>query len=133
MGLGVVLAAGLAEAQQSSSKVLSESDLYCTGVATDQPVPADTYLISERIPLTRILPARRSYLHQPGRDQGVKVGDIFEVVRPVSDPMEDTWFKVQSHEWFKWQSKLIHAMGPCTPTSASARHTRAAEGFDRGT
>ena len=111
LGLGVVMTAGLAEAQQSS-KVLSESDLYCTGVATDQPVPADTYLISGENSAYKNTFQQGDHIYiNRGADQGVKVGDIFEVVRPVSDPMEDKWFKVQSHEWFKWQSKLIHAMG----------------------
>ena len=111
LGLGVVLATGLAEAQQSS-KVLSESDIYCTGVATDEPVPADTYLISgENSGYKNTFQQGDHVYINRGADQGVKVGDIFEVVRPVSDPMEDKWFKVQSHEWFKWQSKLIHAMG----------------------
>jgi hypothetical protein len=111
LGLGLALATGLAEAQQSS-KVLSESDIYCTEVATDQPVPADTYLISgENSGYKNTFQQGDHVYINRGADQGVKVGDIFEVVRPVSDPMEDKWFKVQSHEWFKWQSKLIHAMG----------------------
>jgi len=111
LGLGVVLATGLAEAQQPS-KVLSESDIYCTGVATDQPVPADTYLISgENSGYKNTFQQGDHVYINRGADQGVKVGDVFEVVRPVSDPMEDKWFKLQSHEWFKWQSKLIHAMG----------------------
>ena len=111
LGLGLALATGLAEAQQSS-KVLSESDIYCTGVATDEPVPADTYLISgENSGYKNTFQQGDHVYINRGADQGVKVGDIFEVVRPVSDPMEDKWFKVQSHEWFKWQSKLIHAMG----------------------
>ena len=111
LGLGLALATGLAEAQQSS-KVLSESDIYCTGVATDEPVPADTYLISgENSGYKNTFQQGDHVYINRGADQGVKVGDIFEVVRPVSDPMEDKWFKLQSHEWFKWQSKLIHAMG----------------------
>ena len=111
LGLGLALATGLAEAQQSS-KVLSESDIYCTGVATDEPVPADTYLISgENSGYKNTFQQGDHVYINRGADQGVKVGDIFEVVRSVSDPMEDKWFKVQSHEWFKWQSKLIHAMG----------------------
>jgi len=111
LGLGLALATGLAEAQQSS-KVLSESDIYCTGVATDEPVPADTYLISgENSGYKNTFQQGDHVYINRGADQGVKVGDIFEVVRSVSDPMEDKWFKVQSREWFKWQSKLIHAMG----------------------
>jgi hypothetical protein len=111
LGLGVLMAAGLAEAQQSS-KVLSESDLYCTGVATDQPVPTDSYLISGENSAYKntFQQGDHVYINQ-GADQGVKIGDLFEVMRPVSDPMADTWFKLQSHEWFKWQAKLLHAVG----------------------
>jgi len=111
LGLGVVMSAGVAEAQQPS-KVLSESDLYCTGVATDQPVPADTYLISGENSAYKNAFQQGDHVYiNRGADQGVKVGDLYEVMRPVSDPFEDTWFKVQSHEWFKWQSGLLRAMG----------------------
>jgi hypothetical protein len=111
LGLGVVMAARLAEAQQSS-KVLSESDLYCTGVATDQPVPADTYLISGENSAYKNAFQQGDHVYiNRGADKGVKVGDLYEVMRPVSDPFEDKWFKLQSHEWFKWQTRLTHAMG----------------------
>ncbi len=89
LGLGVGMAAGIAEAQQSS-KVLSESDLYCTGVATDQPVPADTYVISGENSTYKNTFQQGDHVYiNRGADQGVKVGDLFEVMRPVSDPMED--------------------------------------------
>src|SRR3984893_2833104 len=101
LGLGVVIAAGLAQAQQSS-KVLSESDLYCTGVATDQPVATDTYLISGENSRYKNAVRQGDYVYiNRGADQGVKVGDILDVMRPVSDPMEDKWFKVAPHMWFK--------------------------------
>ncbi len=38
-----------------------------------------------------------------GRDKGVQVGDRFSVYRPDKDPMDVPWFK--------WQHKLIRAMG----------------------
>jgi len=38
-----------------------------------------------------------------GQDKGVRVGDRFSVVRPDSD-----FIDVQ---WFKWQTKLMKAMG----------------------
>src|SRR6202043_955699 len=111
LGLGVVMAAGFAEAQQAS-KILSESDLYCTGVATDQPVPADTYLISGENSNYKNTFQQGDYVYiNRGATQGVKVGDLFEVMRPASDPMEDKWFKRYPHQWFKWQAQLNHAMG----------------------
>jgi hypothetical protein len=125
LGLGVVMAAGLAEAQQSS-KVLSESDLYCTGVATDQPVPADTYLISGENSAYKNTFQQGDHVYiNRGADQGVKVGDLFEVMRPVSDPMRDTWFKVQAQSWFKWQSQLTYAMGTMYADIGQVRVIRA--------
>jgi hypothetical protein len=103
LGLGMALAAGLAEAQQSP-RVPSEQDLYCTAVATDQAVPADTYVISgenSRYKST-FVPGDYVYINR-GAEQGVKVGDQFEVVRPVHDALQN--------KWFKWQSQLLHAMG----------------------
>jgi hypothetical protein len=38
-----------------------------------------------------------------GMDKGIRVGDRFSVVRPVQDPTDVPWFK--------WQQKLLKAMG----------------------
>ena len=43
------------------------------------------------------------FIRDRGRDKGVQVGDRFSVVRPDKDPMDVPWFK--------WQHKLIKAMG----------------------
>jgi hypothetical protein len=103
LGLGVVMAAGLAQAQQSA-RVPSESDLYCTGLATDQPVPADTYLISGENSRYKNVFRQGDYVYiNRGADQGVKIGDIFEVIRPQTDPLKN--------KWFKWQLQLTEAMG----------------------
>jgi hypothetical protein len=109
IGLSLVLglamaAAGRAQAQQSS-RVLAESDIYCTGVATDQPVPNDTYLISGENSNYKNTFQQGDHIYiNRGAEQGVKVGDVFEVIRPVADPMPYT-------KWFKWQPQLIKAMG----------------------
>ncbi|MGB2654134.1 MAG: hypothetical protein WAN62_10155, partial [Candidatus Acidiferrum sp.] len=42
------------------------------------------------------------YINQ-GLDKGVRVGDRYSVVRAESDPLDVTWFK--------WQAKLLKAMG----------------------
>jgi hypothetical protein len=103
LGLGMALAAGLAEAQQIT-RVASEQDLYCTAVATNQAVPADTYLISGENSryMNAFRPGDYVYINR-GAEQGVKVGDQFEVIRPVHDPVQN--------KWFKWQSQLLGAMG----------------------
>jgi hypothetical protein len=124
LGLGVVMAAGLAQAQQTS-KVLSESDLYCTAVATDQPVPTDSYLISGENSAYKNTFQQGDYVYlNQGADQGVKIGDLFEVMRPVSDPWADKWFKLQPHQWFKWQSQLTRAMGTMYSDIGQVRVTR---------
>jgi hypothetical protein len=103
LGLGMAMAAGRAQAQQS--RVLSESDLYCTGLATDQPVPNDTYLISgENSSYKNTFQAGDHVYINRGAEQGVKVGDVFEVIRPMQDPLP-------YNKWFKWQPQLTKAMG----------------------
>jgi hypothetical protein len=107
MGLSLVLCIAMTVAlaqAQGSSRVLSESDLYCTALATDQPVPRDMYLISGENSRYKNTFQQGDFVYiNRGADQGVKVGDIFEVVRPEADP--------SYHKWFKWQAQLMRAMG----------------------
>jgi hypothetical protein len=103
LGLGMVMAAGLAEAQQAPT-VPSESDVYCSGLATDQPVPTDAYLISGENSRYKNAFRQGDYVYiNRGAEQGVRIGDVFEVMRPVRDPLEN--------KWFKWQLQLTKAMG----------------------
>jgi hypothetical protein len=103
LGLGIVMAAGLVGAQQSA-RVPSESDLYCSGMATNQAVPADTYLISGENSRYKNTFMQGDYVYiNRGAEQGVKVGDIFEVIRPSHDPL--------TIKWFVWQQQLLSAMG----------------------
>jgi hypothetical protein len=107
MGLRVAIAlamtAGLTKAQQPP-RVPSESDVYCSGMATDQPILADTYLISGENSRYKNAFRQGDYVYiNRGADQGVNIGDVFEVMRPVSDPLKT--------KWFKWQEQLTKAMG----------------------
>ena len=103
LGLGMAMAGGFAAAQESP-KAPTEADVYCSGVATDQAVPADTYLISGENSRYRTIFAERDNVYiNRGAEQGVKVGDEFEVVRPVHDLLRS--------QWFKSQSQLVQAMG----------------------
>jgi hypothetical protein len=103
LGLGMAMAGSFAAAQEAP-KGPTEADVYCSGVATDQAVPADTYLISGENSRyrTTYIQGDNVYINR-GAEQGVKVGDEFEVVRPVQDMMQV--------KWFKWQSQLVRAMG----------------------
>jgi hypothetical protein len=103
VGLSIAMCAGIASAQQVAAGP-SQRDMYCSGVSNDQAIPSDTYVISgenSRYKNT-FHPGDFVYLNR-GEAQGVKVGDEFEVVRPVRD--------VMPVRWFKWQKQLSQAMG----------------------
>src|SRR5438445_3676558 len=76
----------------------------CSGFVTDQKVPDEIRLVSGEQSNYKITFARGDYVHiNRGQDKGVRVGDRFSVVRPDKDPTDVPWFK--------WQEKLLKAMG----------------------
>jgi hypothetical protein len=75
----------------------------CPGFVSDK-VADDIRLISGEESNNKITFAHGDYVYiNRGQDKGVQVGDRFSVVRPDKDPMDVPWFK--------WQKKLLHAMG----------------------
>lgn len=75
----------------------------CSGFISDK-VPDDIRLVSGEQSNPKVTFSRGDYVYiNRGRDKGVQVGDRFSVVRPDKDPMDVPWFK--------WQHKLIKAMG----------------------
>src|SRR6202162_6652187 len=75
----------------------------CSGFISDR-VPDDLRIISGEQSNLKITFTHGDYVYiNRGRDKGVQVGDRFSVVRPTSDPLDV--------QWFKWQQKLIKAMG----------------------
>ena len=105
IGLGLLAAAGIAHAQQYSPTTPTETDVYCSGVITDKPVPTSLYVISGEDSRfkTSFEQGDEIYINA-GSSEGVKVGDQFEVVRPVTDMGART-------VWFKYQTALSRAMG----------------------
>ena len=103
VGLGVAMLVSAAKAQQNPNAP-TQIDLYCAGIATDQAVPSDTYVISGEDSHVKdtFHPGDLVYINR-GAEQGVKIGDEFEVTRPVHDLMPNMWFK--------WQRQLNRAMG----------------------
>lgn len=80
------------------------STVNCSGFVTDQKVPDEIRLVSGEQSNYKITFARGDYVHiNRGQDKGVRVGDRFSVVRPDKDPTDVAWFK--------WQEKLLKAMG----------------------
>jgi hypothetical protein len=108
MGLSIGLtlsASGLAMAQQASTTTPTQMNLYCSGVITDKAVSDKLYVISgeDSSYKTTFAPGDTIYINA-GVEQGVKAGDLFDVIRPVTDPMSQT-------AWFKYQNMLTRAMG----------------------
>jgi len=102
-GLVVILAAAVTSAQ--GPVVPSPNELYCSGTVTTESVPRDTYVITGEESNYRLLfnEGDQVYINK-GASQGVKVGDVFSVIRNVTgDPY--------GIDWSKWQSAILKKMG----------------------
>ena len=108
------LMASGAQAQQGAVNP-TDNELYCSGIVTQDPVPADTYVISGAESYSRITFSDHKLIFiNKGSSQGVKVGDQFQVIRPVrGDELK--------YEWFKDQNKLLKAMGMTYEDEARVR------------
>jgi hypothetical protein len=103
LSLSVFIGAGICSAQTAPPQA-SYSTVYCSGFVSDQRVPDATRLVSGEQSNVKILFARGDYVTiNRGQDKGVRVGDRYSVVRAERDPLEVNWFK--------WQAKLMKAMG----------------------
>jgi hypothetical protein len=97
------MGAGICSAQTTPMQA-GFSTVYCSGFVSDQKVPDATRVVSGEQSNVKITFARGDYVTiNRGQDKGVRVGDRYSVVRPESDPLEVNWFK--------WQAKLMKAMG----------------------
>jgi hypothetical protein len=105
VGLCLLAASGIVNAQQLSHDTPTALDMYCSGVVTDMAVANKTYIISgeDSSYKSTFYPGDAIYINSGG-EQGVRVGDQFDVIRPITDGMVVT-------PWFKYQNKLSHAMG----------------------
>ncbi|HTC63735.1 MAG TPA: hypothetical protein VK709_12900 [Candidatus Saccharimonadales bacterium] len=106
LSIGLSLsAAGLAMAQQANTNTPTQKNLYCSGVITDKPVSDKLYVISGEDSSYKLIFSSGDTIYiNAGGEQGVRIGDLFEVVRPVTDQMAET-------PWFKYQKMLTKAMG----------------------
>ncbi len=117
LSLGFLVAASGAAAQtDASGPVVSSTQrvaeatspdytaVYCSSFVQDEKIPGETLLVSGEESNVKVIFARGDYVYvNKGSAQGMHVGDRFSAVRPVTDDV-----KVQ---WFKWQDKLMKAMG----------------------
>ncbi len=109
LSLSVFLGAAASSAQNVTPAApaipqIDYNNVNCSGFVTDQKVPDEIRLVSGEQSNYKITFARGDYVHiNRGQDKGVRVGDRFSVVRPEKDPTDVPWFK--------WQTKLMRAMG----------------------
>src|SRR5664279_3331024 len=117
LSLGILVAASGAAAQTGTQEPVVSSTqraaeatapdytaVYCSSFVQDEKIPEETLLISGEESNVKVIFHRGDYVYvNKGSAQGMHVGDRFSVVRPVTDEV-----KVQ---WFKWQDKLMKAMG----------------------
>src|SRR5256886_3443763 len=109
LSLSVPLAAAISSAQNAPQAApqnppVDYSAVHCSGFVTDQRVPDEVRLVSGEQSNYKSIFARGDYVHiNRGEDKGVRVGERFAVVRPDKDPTDVPWFK--------WQAKLIRAIG----------------------
>lgn len=107
--LMAVLSAAASSAQEirTAPKVITSPDynmVNCSGFVTDQKVPEEFRLISGEQSNYKLTFTSGDYVFiNRGQDKGVRVGDRFFVLRP-NDYVGRT-------PWFKWQDKLMKAMG----------------------
>jgi hypothetical protein len=103
--VSVFASAGICSAQTASApSQVGFYTAYCSGFVTDQKVPDGTRLVSGEQSNAKLTFARGDYVYiNRGQEQGVRVGDRYSVVRAESD--------VLKVDWFKWQVKLLKAMG----------------------
>jgi hypothetical protein len=100
----VFAGAGICSAQAVAPTQAGYSTVYCSGFVTDQKVPDATRVVSGEQSNVKLIFARGDYVTiNRGQDKGVRVGDRYSVVRQETDPAEVNWFK--------WQAKLMKAMG----------------------
>src|ERR1700733_4429894 len=79
------------------------SKVYCSGFVSDPKVPDDIRVISGEQSNYKIIFSRGDYVYvNRGAQQGVKLGDVFSIVRPDRD---------EANEWFWGQTKLTKRMG----------------------
>lgn len=100
-------AVGSAQENRTATKEPTAPDyntVNCSGFVTDQKFAQEPRLVSGEQSNYKLTFTSGDYVYiNRGQDKGVKVGDRFSVVRP-DDYAGDV-------PWFKWQEKLMKAMG----------------------
>jgi hypothetical protein len=106
-----------ASAQDAANTNPFPNDVYCSGIVTTESVPKDTYVITGPESNVRITFDSGEFVYiNKGAGQGVKVGDEFSIVRPVTDTIKIDWTKAQS--------SILKKMGTVWEDEARAKVVR---------
>ena len=102
---GLILAlSGAGLSAQTKAPTTTQDDIYCSGVVTTESVPRDTYVITGEASNMKNTFVEWDYVYvNKGASQGVKVGDVFSVVRRIEDPTDV--------QWTKWQFSILKKLG----------------------
>jgi hypothetical protein len=106
--VSILASAGVCAAQTpagtpSATGQVDYAKVYCSGFVSDPKVPDDIRVISGEQSNYKIIFSRGDYVYMNrGAQQGVKLGDVYSIVRPDKDP---------TNEWFYGQDKLAKRMG----------------------
>ena len=106
--VSILASAGVCAAQTpagapTASGQVDYSKVYCSGFVSDPKVPDDIRVISGEQSSYKIIFSRGDNVYvNRGAQQGVKIGDIYSIVRPAHDA---------ANEWFYGQNKLTKQMG----------------------
>ncbi len=117
LSLALLPVAALGQQQKAALPLTTQRDIYCSGMVTTDSVPRGTQLVSGEQSQYKITFDQGDYVYiNRGTNKGVKVGDVFSVMRPVDDV---TGIKIQplslnydyDEAWFASQGRLLHDMG----------------------
>jgi hypothetical protein len=105
--VSILVSAGVCAAQTPTGTIpngqVDYSKVYCSGFVSDPKVPDDIRVISGEQSNLKIIFSRGDFVYMNrGQQQGVKLGDVYSIVRPDKDG---------ANEWFYGQAKVTKRMG----------------------
>jgi hypothetical protein len=101
---GIILLGAMVASAQDQNRLPIQSDMYCSGIISDEVVPTDTILVTGEYSNTVVTFGQSDYVYiNKGTAQGVKVGDEFIVTRKATDENKT--------QWFSWQDSILHKIG----------------------
>lgn len=104
LGFLPLAAWGQQQSKSSAMPVIAQQEIYCSGTVTSAPISRSMEIVSGEQALYKITFEQGDYIYiNSGSDKGVKVGDVFSVIRPIDD-----WTGIP---WFWSEDRILHEMG----------------------